>query len=71
MLIRLFQTFDSVSLAQEAQPAWSRPPALWKEAAHDGKRKAKEEFWPKTHLTLYAHVCFLFDCHSIDTSNTE
>jgi hypothetical protein len=22
-------------------------------------------------LTLYAHVCFLFDCHSIDTSNTE
>ncbi|KIM77311.1 hypothetical protein PILCRDRAFT_825474 [Piloderma croceum F 1598] len=55
MLIRLFQTFDSVSLAREAQPAWSRPPAAWKEAAHDGKRKAKEEFWPKTHLTLYAH----------------
>ena len=64
MLIRLLQTFDSVSLAREAQPAWSRPPASWKEAAHDGKRKAKEEFWPKTHLTLYAHVRFLFDCHS-------
>lgn len=54
ILIRLFQTFESVSLAADAQPAWSRPPAAWK--AEVGKRKAKEEFWPKTHLTMYSHV---------------
>jgi hypothetical protein len=54
MLIRLFQTFESVSLNREAQPSWSRPPASWKAAL--GKRKAKEEFWPKTHLTMYSHV---------------
>jgi len=53
MLIRLFQTFESVSLATDAQPAWSRPSAAWK--ADVGKRKAKEEFWPKTHLTMYSH----------------
>jgi len=53
MLIRLFQSFESVSLATEAQPTWSRPPASWKAAV--GKRKAKEGFWPKSHLTMYAH----------------
>jgi hypothetical protein len=56
MLIRIFQTFESVSLAPDAQPAWSRPPAAWK--AEIGKRKSKEEFWPKTHLTMYSHVSY-------------
>lgn len=57
MLIRLLQTFESVTLAKEAQPAGSLPPAEWKQSAAQGKRKAREEFWPKTHLTMYANVC--------------
>lgn len=59
MLIRLLQTFDSVTLAKDAQPAWSLPPTEWKQSAAQGKRRAREELWPKVHLTLYANVCHL------------
>lgn len=62
MLIRLLQHFESVQLAYDAQPAWSRPPAQWKEFASNGRRKGKEEFWPKTHLSMYSYVSNLF-CH--------
>jgi hypothetical protein len=56
ILIRLFQVFESVSLAPDAQPVWSRPPVSWKAAGVSGKRKSKEEIWPKADLTMYAHV---------------
>jgi cytochrome P450 len=55
MLIRLLQTFESVTLAKDAQPPWSLPPTEWKQSAAQGKRRAREEVWPKTHLTMYAH----------------
>ena len=56
MLIRLLQRFESVQLAYDAQPVWSRPPAHWKAFASNGRRKGKEEFWPKTHLFMYSYV---------------
>lgn len=65
MLIRLLQRFESVQLAYDAQPAWSRPPAQWKEFASNGRRKGKEEFWPKTHLFMYSYVSDLFYYPSI------
>ncbi|KZP21731.1 cytochrome P450 [Athelia psychrophila] len=52
MLIRLLQNFDSFALDSEAQPAATRPPASW--AGQPG-RKGTEKFWPKMHLTMYAH----------------
>jgi hypothetical protein len=52
-LIRLLQQFDHVELAPDAQPADSHPPAEW---ANAGGRKGIERFWPKSHLTMYAHV---------------
>ncbi|KIK94934.1 hypothetical protein PAXRUDRAFT_11751 [Paxillus rubicundulus Ve08.2h10] len=52
MLIRLLQHFTSVSLSPEAQAPGTLPPAAW--AAADG-RKAREKFFPKMHLTMYAH----------------
>jgi cytochrome P450 len=54
-LIRLFQTFDNILPAPHAQPTWSRPPLSWKSPENSGKRKSKEEFWPKHHLTMYTH----------------
>ncbi|THG93088.1 hypothetical protein EW026_g8046 [Hermanssonia centrifuga] len=50
-LIRLLQTFETVSLDAGAQPADSRPPAEW---ANWPGRKGVEKFWPKVHLTLYS-----------------
>jgi hypothetical protein len=55
-LIRVLQNFETVTLAPHAQPAWSRPPLSWKSPENSGKRKSKEEFWPKHHLTMYVHV---------------
>ncbi|KIJ66961.1 hypothetical protein HYDPIDRAFT_26376 [Hydnomerulius pinastri MD-312] len=52
MLIRLLQNFTSMSLAPEAQTPDSLPPAAWAEA--EG-RKGTEKFFPKMHLTMYAH----------------
>ncbi|KZP20533.1 cytochrome P450 [Athelia psychrophila] len=52
MLIRLLQNFSSVSLDPSAQPAETRPPASW---AGQAGRKGIEQFWPKSHLTMYSH----------------
>jgi len=53
MLIRLLQTFSSITLAPEAQHPDTLPPTEWAQA--EG-RKARERFWPKAHLTIYSHV---------------
>ncbi|KAG2139814.1 cytochrome P450 [Suillus bovinus] len=52
MLIRLLQSFSSLTLHPEAQPPGTLPPADWAQA--EG-RKSREQFWPKVHLTIYAH----------------
>ena len=54
MLIRLLQAFDRVDLAEDEQPLDARPPASWARAV--GERKSIEKVWPKSHLTIYAHV---------------
>ncbi|KAH9900019.1 cytochrome P450 monooxygenase pc-3 [Cubamyces lactineus] len=51
-MIRLLQNFSSVSLDLTAQPPDTLPPAEWKEAPG---RKGKEQIFPKSHFTLYAH----------------
>lgn len=53
MLVRLLQAFDGLELAPDAQPIDSLPPPEWRNAPG---RQAKERFFPKTHLTMYAHV---------------
>lgn len=55
-LVRLLQKFRHFELAPEAQPEGSRPPLHWKEG--EG-RKAVEEVWPGTALTLYSKVSAL------------
>jgi len=52
MLICLLQNFSSMTLHVEAQPPETRPPASW---ANQNGRKGIEKFWPKAHLTMYAH----------------
>lgn len=52
MLIRLLQSFSSITLHPEAQHPDTLPPADW---AHAEGRKSRERFWPKVHLTIYAH----------------
>ncbi|EGO01601.1 hypothetical protein SERLA73DRAFT_176994 [Serpula lacrymans var. lacrymans S7.3] len=52
MLIRLLQNFSSMELAPEAQSPETRPPVAW---AQSEGRKATEKFYPKMHLTMYAH----------------
>ncbi|KAI9001370.1 cytochrome P450 monooxygenase pc-3 [Trametes punicea] len=51
-LIRLLQTFSSVSLDLTAQPPDTLPPPEWKEALG---RKGKEQIFPKSHFTLYVN----------------
>lgn len=53
VLIRLLQTFSSISLDVDAQSPDTRPPAHW--AGAKG-RKGTEEIWPKVHLTMYTYV---------------
>ncbi|KAF9487380.1 cytochrome P450 monooxygenase pc-1 [Pleurotus eryngii] len=53
MIIRLLQNFDSFTLAEDAQPPSTQPPAHWKETL--GMRKAIEKFYPKVNLTMYAN----------------
>lgn len=60
MLIRLLQAFGEVTLATDAQPPSSRPPARWAEAV--GERKSVERIRAKSHLTMYALVCFFSYC---------
>jgi hypothetical protein len=58
MLIRFLQSFEAVALCPEAQPEGSCPPKEWSSSENVamGKRKAIEKFFPKTHMTMYAHV---------------
>ncbi|KAJ7926709.1 cytochrome P450 [Mycena leptocephala] len=51
-LVRLLQTFSSVSLALDAQPMASLPPASWKTDDKSGW-KAHEKIRPKSHLTMF------------------
>ncbi|KAF7362664.1 Cytochrome P450 [Mycena venus] len=53
-LVRLLQTFSSVSLAPEAQPPSARPPAAWKTDDKSGW-KAREKVRPRSHLTLFVY----------------
>lgn len=52
-LVRLLQRFSTISLAPEAQPPASKPPARW---ANGVGIIAKEKIRPKAHLTLYVSV---------------
>ncbi|TDL26691.1 cytochrome P450 monooxygenase pc-2 [Rickenella mellea] len=52
MLVRLLQRFDGITLDSAAQPPDSRPPPEWVLA--EG-RQAKEQVWPKSHITMYSH----------------
>ncbi|KAF8631756.1 hypothetical protein AX15_002212 [Amanita polypyramis BW_CC] len=51
MLIRLLQSFSSISLDPASAPPDSLPPPEWKEM---GGRKAIEKIRPKAHLTMYS-----------------
>ena len=53
MLIRLLQAFDTITLAQDAQPPESRPLASWRQASGT---QSTDKLWPKSHLTLYSHM---------------
>ncbi|KAF8147490.1 cytochrome P450 [Crassisporium funariophilum] len=50
-LVRLLQQFTGFTLAPDAQPEWSKPPAKWAEC---GGRKATEKVAPGLHITMYA-----------------
>ncbi|KAF7966888.1 hypothetical protein HWV62_36642 [Athelia sp. TMB] len=51
-LIRLMQSFASLEIDFDAQLPESRPPPAWR---HVPGRQSIEKFWPKAHLTMYAH----------------
>ncbi|PPQ86757.1 hypothetical protein CVT25_012402 [Psilocybe cyanescens] len=51
-LVRLLQHFSDISLASDAQPPKSRPPASWAEDKGN-ERKMREKIKPKAHLTMY------------------
>ena len=53
MIIRLLQSFSSISLDAESAPPGSLPPPEWKRF---GGRKAIERVMPKVHLTMHACV---------------
>ena len=54
-LVRLLQSFDDITLAPDAQPPWSHPPAHWKQGSG---RMPIEKILPQTHLTSYIYVRF-------------
>jgi hypothetical protein len=54
-LVRLLQTFSSVSFASDAQPPEGRPPASWKTDDKAGW-KAHEKIRPRSHLTMFVFV---------------
>lgn len=56
-LVRLLQRIDRITLAPDAQPPETRPPSHWKEGIG---RQTMEQFWLKSHLTMYAAVSTLF-----------
>ncbi|KIL67116.1 hypothetical protein M378DRAFT_160104 [Amanita muscaria Koide BX008] len=51
MLVRLLQSFSSVSLDPASAPPGSLPPSDWKGLPG---RKSIEQIIPRTHLTLYS-----------------
>ncbi|KAJ7662330.1 cytochrome P450 [Mycena rosella] len=51
-LVRLLQTFSMITLAPEAQPPASRPPAIWQTEDKVGW-KAREKVRVRSHLTLF------------------
>ncbi|CAE6378065.1 unnamed protein product [Rhizoctonia solani] len=51
-LTRLIQRVDQISLAPDAQPLETHPPAPW---AKGPGRRATEKIWPKSHVTLYSY----------------
>ncbi|KAG6915766.1 hypothetical protein DXG01_009971 [Tephrocybe rancida] len=53
MLIRFMQQFTGVTLDEAASPPDAKPPAHW---AQGVGRKTIEKFYPKSHLTMYAHL---------------
>ncbi|KAJ7056011.1 cytochrome P450 [Mycena amicta] len=53
-LVRLLQSFSSISLARDAQPPESLPPASWRDPAQDALGwKRREKVRPRAHLTLF------------------
>ncbi|KAH7096732.1 cytochrome P450 [Auriculariales sp. MPI-PUGE-AT-0066] len=50
VLARLAQRFSKIELAEDVQPAASKPPEAWKQL--DG-RPAHEKIWPATALTMF------------------
>lgn len=52
-LVKLLQSVDEITLAPDAQPPATRPPASWKNATG---RKAVEQIIPTAHLTLHVKV---------------
>ena len=55
-LIRLLQRFSKFTLAKDAQPLDSLPPAEWSQTKG---WKAKEKICPMVHLTMYVKVRYL------------
>ena len=53
-MIRLLQHFSKFTIDMEAQPPEGRAPASW--ANSSSPRKAAEQIFPKSHLTMYAQV---------------
>ncbi|KAJ6483937.1 cytochrome P450 [Mycena sanguinolenta] len=53
-LVRLLQTFSSVSLALDAQPPSARPPASWK-TDDKSEWKSHEKVRPRSHLTMFVY----------------
>lgn len=52
-LVKLLQQFTNFTLAPDAQPEDSKPPAGW---AEGGGRRATEKIRPAMHLTLFVKV---------------
>jgi hypothetical protein len=57
-LVRLLQKFATFSLALDAQPEDTLPPAEWSKRSGT---QGTDKIWPATHLTMYVKVCvFIF-----------
>jgi hypothetical protein len=61
-LVRLLQRFSGFSLALDAQPEGTRPPAEWSTC---GGTKGRDKIWPATHLTLYIKVWFFLNLNIV------
>ncbi|OAX32011.1 cytochrome P450 [Rhizopogon vinicolor AM-OR11-026] len=66
MLIRLLQSFSTITLSPESHDPALLPPAWW--AEKDG-RQATERFWPRNHLTLYAKGGLWVKMDPVDSVN--